>query len=50
MKTIDTDAELDAWYEMQEPLGQEAHRCPSNQPPCPVCQERIDENDYREFE
>ena len=48
MKTIDVDAELDAWHEMQDVVLFEAHRCPNDQPPCPVCQEEIDDADHRE--
>jgi hypothetical protein len=50
----DPDAELQAWHEANAEDAhrqhlERRHRCPSNIPPCPVCQALNDEEDAVEF-
>jgi hypothetical protein len=48
----DPDAELAAWQEVQaEAATKQAanaifHRCPSDMPPCPVCEELYDDESF----
>ncbi len=43
----DPDEQLQAWHEAQgaTPQHDSGHRCPSNVPPCPICQEKDDAED-----
>lgn len=57
---IDPDAARDEWHDVQahdrhlawqcEQQQLAAHRCPPDMPPCPACQQREDEEDFREYE
>ena len=56
MTEIDIDAEMDAWWDANACAARAAfleehihHRCPQDMPPCPVCQEIIAEEDWREY-
>ncbi len=53
---VDPDAQLDAWHEVQgaalhaaDLREQKTHRCPSDMPPCPECEERFAQEDWREY-
>ena len=49
---IDPDDELIAWQEsqaedlMKQAQNQSSHRCPSDMPPCPVCEQIYDDEDF----
>ena len=47
----DADSQLTAWYESQVSPERESvfHRCPIDCPPCPECQSRQEEENYREY-
>lgn len=49
MNAIDPDDELTAWHEMQESHEPVRHRCPPDMPPCPQCEELIEEEQFKEF-
>ena len=57
MKIAETvDDQMDAFWDVQavtamREIAEEArtHRCPPDMPPCPACEDREEEECYREF-
>jgi hypothetical protein len=51
-READPDDELRAWYEIQAEIAAKhaeddlSHRCPSDMPPCPECEELYDAETY----
>ena len=51
--SYNVDSDLDAWHEIQAlSFGKgvlaelKSHKCPSNMPPCPDCEDFAEEDDY----